>query len=75
VADPIANLAMAATSSNSQVQSAAGIALASQEAAAEGELDESAAPLTVEQVQLSGGVVIPGDGARLEREYIWGPGD
>ncbi|MCE7974373.1 MAG: hypothetical protein DYG92_08660 [Leptolyngbya sp. PLA1] len=76
VADPVEALAMATSSSNSEVQAAAASSQSSQAAAAEGELDESATPLTVEQTQLSGDpVAIPIPGARLEREYIWGPGD
>ena len=76
VADPVEALAMATSSSNSQVQTAATSSQSSQAAAAEGELDESATPLTVEQTQLSGDpVAMPIPAARLEREYIWGPGD
>ncbi|MFN7022031.1 MAG: hypothetical protein ACK4WH_11985, partial [Phycisphaerales bacterium] len=76
VADPLDTLAMAAASQDYQIQAAATTAQSSQAAAAEGELDVSATPLTVEQTQLSGDpVATPIPVARLEREYIWGPGD
>lgn len=80
VSDPLESLALAGSSSNAQVQSAASTSQSSQAQAASGEVDESATPLTVEQAQLSGQSQSQNQTpsmslSRLEREYIWGPGD
>ena len=84
VADPLMNLSMAASSSNNTVQSTAIVSGLSQSISADGPVDLSATSLAVEQTQieqgeqqnlLEGPVFEELSLTRLEREYIWGPGD
>ncbi len=77
VADPTLALGEAMVSGDTQVQAAAIESEASQSDAAEGEVDDSSGAIAVEQEQLKDGPPTeqPIATARLEREYIWGPGD
>jgi hypothetical protein len=71
VSDPLSNLNMAISSEDPQLQAAA----VQIDATSGGELDGSATPATLETLELGGPgyEVLPL--ARVEREYVWGPGD